>query len=82
MSTALVVGGADSVTTCVFVGETVGAVVEPPQALTNNENAASMRRLDFLYISTSLLIGYMNLQFAFDGLPNASIDSKHFDPIL
>ena len=53
MSTALVVGGADSVGTGVFVGEAVGAALEPPQALTNNENAANMRQVDFLFISTS-----------------------------
>jgi hypothetical protein len=53
MSTALAVGGADWVATAVFVGDTVGAAIEPPQALTNNENAANMRSVDFLSISTS-----------------------------
>ncbi len=53
MSTALSVGRTGGVAADVSVSEAVGAAVEPPHALTNNENAASMRGADFLSISTS-----------------------------
>jgi hypothetical protein len=53
MSTAIAVGDMGWVAAGMPVGEDVGAAIEPPQALTNNENAASVIRIDFLSISTS-----------------------------
>lgn len=53
MSIVLDVGVVGWVAAGVSVGEVVSVGVEPPQALTKNENTASMRRVDFLSISTS-----------------------------
>lgn len=64
------------------VGEAVGAAVEPPQALANNENAANMSRVDFLSISTSRFGEKISLRFVINGSPDVCIDKKTFDPIL
>jgi hypothetical protein len=53
MSIVLDVGVAGCVAVAVSAGEVVGVAVDPPQALTNNENTASIKRVDFLSISTS-----------------------------
>ncbi len=53
MSIVLDVGVAGWVVAGTSVGEGGGAMVGLPQALTNNENTASMRNADFLSISTS-----------------------------
>lgn len=53
MSTVLAVGRTGWVAAGVSVGDAVGVAIEPPQALTNNEIAASKRGDDFLFISTS-----------------------------
>ena len=81
MSTAIAVGGG-WVAAGMSVGEAVWAAVEPPQALINNENAASMSRVDFLSISTSRFTENVSLPFVSSGSPDVRSDSKSFDPIL
>ncbi len=81
MSTAIAVGDKGWVAAGMPVGEAVGAAAELPQALINNENAASMSRVDFLSISTSRFAENVTLQFAISGSPDVSIVSKSFDSI-
>ncbi len=82
MSTAIPVGGMGWVAAGMSVGDAVGAAVEPTQALTNNENAASMMRVDFLSISTSRISENLSLRFVINGSPGVSVDSQSFVPIL
>ncbi len=63
-------------------GEAIGAAAELPQALINNENAASLSRVDFLSISTSRFAENVSLPFEISGSPDIRYDSKSFDPIL
>ncbi len=81
MSTAIAVGGG-WVAAGMSVDEAVWVAVEPPQALINNENAASMSRVDFLSISTSRFTENVSLPFVISGSPDVRSDSKSFDPIL
>jgi len=82
MSTASGAGGMGWVADRMSVGEAVGAAVEPPQALTKNENAASMSRVDFLSISTSRFAENMSLPSAIRGSPDVRFNSKSFDLTL
>ena len=81
MSTAITVGGG-WVAAGMPVGEALGVAVEPPQALINIENAASISRVDFLSISTSRFAENVSLPFVISGSPDVRFGSKSFDPIL